>query len=143
MSFKNVPTRCIPLTPYKTNDFVYRAVYGPIIEPKSFLPSFVDLSKRNKTENLEMLFQAVKDEKDCDDFSCSVYLDLDIMLAKLYGSVISKKRPYLAKGLLNDNKGIADKPDSDLHISYYLEDYEDKNPFDDFEIIGLLEDYLK
>ena len=143
MLFKHVPTKCIPVSPFKTVDFVYRAVPGPSISPDSFLPSFVDKSRRNKTENLEMLFQTVKDEKECEDFSCSVYLDLNIMLSNIYGSVIAKKRPFLAQGILNDSKGIADQPDSDLHINYYLEDYENKNPYDDFIIIGLLEDHLK
>lgn len=144
MSFKYVPKKCIPVSPFETDKCVYRAVSGPDIKSDDFLPTFVSQTKRrHKTQNLEMLFNVAKDKNECGNFSCSIFLDVDLMLENIYGSVLSKKNPFLAKGILNSDKGIADFPSSSSHINYYLKDYDNNNPCSDFEIIGELEDFIK
>ena len=143
MSYKYLPQKCIPASPYKTDEFVYRVIPDSIPTPDGFMPTFVDKAKRNKTANLEMLFEISSKEKECGEFSLSVYLDMDIMIRKIYGTALSKIRPFIAKGTISEEKGVAEKPNTDKHIDYYLSDYEENNPYDDFCVIGKIEDFVK
>ena len=67
-------------------------------------------------------------------FSLSLCPTLDIAKKRFqYSSEAKKIHPQIAVGATKDARGVAIK-DKPKHISYYLYDYEDNNPYVDFKV---------
>ena len=135
MSYKrfrdDIPTSVVDDI-YKNQDYhrrnVYRAISHNVITTvkEDFLPSFMDL------EYIPLILTT-------GHYGLSVFEDLE----KLKNTVASSKRLYnstigYAFGFTNFDRGIWTNPDNKTHINYFLFDWDNNNPFDDFEIIEAL-----
>lgn len=146
-SFKEIPediAKAISSYPPEDHKPVYRAIRhsGPL-EAKDFYPSFVDekqqerrLQMSRKGGMANVISKQIKPKKeDIEYYGLSLFTSLDMAKNKFQSSPKFKKLfPCIAVGKTCREKGVAHK-DDDCHVSYYLYDYENNNPFVDFEIL--------
>lgn len=115
------------------------------LSPKDFFPSFCDEEQKKAREmirNKGEIGKAVFDFKEPSSLSeCSVSLSLDLNSFKQkFWSTPSTCAafPEVAIGNTDKSKGVANK-DGKHHISYFLFDYENDNPYVDFSVKEVVE----
>ena len=108
---------------------VYRATKSTdILKVEDFLPSVI--------ENPYMLETFGKLVNKQELYGVSLFTDLDALKEMLKKKVsLDRKINSFSKGFTTITKGISTKANSHCHLEYYLYDYENNNPKDDFEII--------
>lgn len=111
---------------------VFRAIRNADVTKDDFLPSIIEnpylakkFEKRTKLEN----------------YSVSLW-KTETQLKRIYNSNASFKKKYnaIAKGFTSKERGYSYKAGKDGHINYYLFDYEDNNPYSDFEFYKEMKD---
>ena len=110
---------------------VFRAIKhtndGPLLK-SDFYPTFVERNKNVILSEAEQLNHNV------DYFGVSVFDNYEQML-NVINTIPSLRKKTLchARGKLNSGKGVMGCFDSNSHFQYFLFDYENNNPYCDFD----------
>lgn len=141
-SFLNVPDDIVAKIeeqPQSNFEVTFRLLYHKgLPEASDFLPTFVDEKQREireKRKNCGTMANIVVShhkKPNVKDYGVSLSLSLDDAKKKFWKNAASKKDyPAIAQGPTNPSKGYSVK-DNETHVSYYLYDYVDNNPFEEF-----------
>lgn len=111
---------------------VFRAIRNADVTESDFLPSIV--------ENPNFAKQFEK-RTNLASYSVSL-LKTETQLKKIYNASASFRKKYnaIAKGFTSKERGYSYKADKNGHINYFLFDYEDNNPYSDFEFYKEMKD---
>lgn len=109
------------------HDEVYRATESSdILRITDFLPWNVEHSNQKKT--FRRLFKQP-------EYGLSLFTNLDSLkntVSKL--PALNAKTKAFAKGFTSINRGVSTRENKVHHVEYYLYDYENNSPKDDFKI---------
>ena len=107
---------------------VYRATKNTeILGVEDFLPWNVEYANQNKT---------FKRQFKKPEYGLSVFTNLDSLKDTVERiPALAERTNAYAKGFTTIKRGISLKEDKKHHVEYYLYDYENNSPKDDFEII--------
>lgn len=124
--FKDVPDKYCP---DKSEHIKYNTIFRGIVhldklDYTDFLPSHIQYERQRKT--FKNLFNSSS------DYSCSLFTELDTL--KISVSQIRRLRGY-AQGFTDIKRGVSCKENRDHHVDYFLYDYENNSPCDDFKVI--------
>lgn len=111
---------------------VYRATKSvDILKIQDFLPWNIEYANQKKT---------FKNQFKQPQYGMSVFTDLDSLkkIVEKYPAMNDSINAY-AKGLTSIKRGISFKEDSKHHVEYFLYDYENNSPKDDFIIVEVRE----
>lgn len=110
---------------------VYRAVENvTTLDYTDFLPSIIE--NQDSSSN----FDGVINDKDqpLNKYSTSVFTDIDMLKKKIEQvPILKKKKKAIAEGFTTNSRGVSTKK-KDGHVNYYLYDYMNNSPKDDFKI---------
>lgn len=107
---------------------VYRATKSSdCLKVDDFLPSNIEYKNQRDT---------FRGQINQPFYSVSVFTDLDSLKKKVESfPALDGKIGAYAKGFTTIKRGISFKENSDHHVNYFLYDYENNSPKDDFQII--------
>ena len=120
------------LCPKENQHVEYKEVYRAIkniteLKVEDFLPWNVEYANQRKT---------FKNQFKQPEYGMSVFTDLDSLkktVARFPG--LDEKTKAFAKGFTTIKRGISLKESDQHHVDYFLYDYENNSPKDDFRIV--------
>ncbi len=110
---------------------VYRATKSrDVLKVEDFLPWNVEYHNQEET---------FKGQFNQPSYGMSVFTDLESLkrLVEKYPSMKAKMNAY-AKGFTSISRGVSLKEDKKHHVEYFLYDYENNSPKDDFSVIEVI-----
>lgn len=131
--FNYIPENLRPdETLHTDHKICFRAIQGNIITKEDFFPTFLEKRKRkamNKVDSVKACFER-------GDYSVSLFDTID-GIKKIYNAypLFRKNHNWIAKGFTSRKRGISYTANKNGHIDYFLYDYNDNNPYQDFELI--------
>ena len=133
VSFKNIDDASMypNISLHVDHPVVFRAVKNAnSLTVDDFLPSNINNMHQLKT---------FKRQVNPGDYSLSVFTDLDSLKRILsYCPALLEKTKALAKGFTTISRGISYQENSEHHVDYFLYDYENNSPKDDFAIVEVI-----
>ena len=105
---------------------VYRALRGNEVTKEDFYPTFIERNSKKKRKLFEPRNQS--------DYSVSVFRTMEsIMLLFNSNWGFHKSHKAIAKGCTTKRRGYSYDADKNGHIDYFLYDYLENNPYEDFK----------
>ena len=128
MEFKYMPKDKWPNeNEHITYDVVYRATKHTVnLTYEDFIPSNIE------NENAMDTFKKFQKS----DYSVSLFTDLEVLKSK---TSFSKKYNSYSKGFTSNKRGISTRESESKHVNYYLYDYIENSPCDDFSVIEVID----
>ena len=127
--FKYMPREIWPVeSQHVEYEVVYRGVHNSEdLEIEDFLPWNVEHKNQKKT--FKNLFEQP-------EYGMSTYTDLDTLksIVEKYPKLNKATKAY-AKGFTSIRRGISLEENKQHHVEYFLYDYENNSPKDDFVIV--------
>lgn len=107
---------------------VYRAVkHTSVLAVDDFLPWNVEYVNQKRT---------YKNQFEQGHYGMSLFTDMDSLLRILNKCpALNEKTNAFAKGFTTIRRGVSLKANKNHHVEYFLYDYENNSPKDDFQII--------
>lgn len=114
---------------HKNFNGVIRALYSDELTKEDFIPTFLDAKQRRK---------AAFDPTALSSYSISLFIDYETY--KIYCSTnrsFREKHKAVARGFTSEKRGISCvlNPSNSKHIDYFLFDFEQNGPLEDFEVL--------
>lgn len=110
---------------------VFRALRHKTVEKEDFYPTFIEQGNRNKNK----LFRDSEKPESQSDYSVSLNTSLASLCALFKLSGFRKNHEGVAKGFTSDKRGYSYAADKKGHVDYFLFDYINNNPCDDFQLV--------
>lgn len=130
--FSYIPDRLKPeKEKHIPHSVVFRALRHKTVEKEDFYPTFIEQGIRNKNK----LFRDSEKPESQSDYSVSLNTSLASLCALFKLSGFRKNHEGVAKGFTSDKRGYSYAADKKGHVDYFLFDYINNNPCDDFQLV--------
>lgn len=132
--FSYIPDRLKPdKEKHVSHPVVFRALRHKTVEKEDFYPTCIEQEQRNR--NMNNLFRDSEELESQSNYSVSLNTSLKSLCALFKLSGFRRNHEGVAKGFTSDKRGYSYAADKKGHVDYFLFDYINNNPCDDFQLV--------